>query len=151
MGKLKLPYANKDLGQHFLIDQKVIKAICSDFMNECEGVIEVGPGPGILTEELKSATCPFHVIEMDTRFEEYLTQFITKEQITFSDALKVELDHYLKERSLDQKKIWLVSNLPYNVSVPLTTKFITTPQIEYMTLMFQKEVALKIQMRGKKE
>src|SRR5665647_728814 len=42
------------------------------------------------------------------------------------------------------KSIWLVSNLPYNVSVPLTLSFLRIPEIKYMTLMYQKEVAEKI-------
>src|SRR5690606_31558120 len=37
-----------------------------------------------------------------------------------------------------------VSNLPYNVSVPLTLSFLRVPEIKNMTLMYQKEVAEKI-------
>jgi len=42
------------------------------------------------------------------------------------------------------KSIWLVSNLPYNISVPLTLAFLKIPVITHMTLMYQKEVAQKI-------
>ncbi|MEE2744940.1 MAG: rRNA adenine dimethyltransferase family protein, partial [Bdellovibrionota bacterium] len=45
---------------------------------------------------------------------------------------------------------WVVSNLPYNISVPLTLKFLSTPSLEKMTLMMQKEVAERIFPEGKK-
>ena len=52
--KLELPLANKSLGQHFLRDQNVIEKICTDFTGDAEAILEIGPGPGILTESLAS-------------------------------------------------------------------------------------------------
>jgi 16S rRNA (adenine1518-N6/adenine1519-N6)-dimethyltransferase len=146
--KLELPYADKSLGQHFLRDQNVILKICSDFKNEAEAVLEIGPGPGILTERLAENLAktekPFLVIEKDTRFQVYLEQFIKPSQITMGDALQVNLSSFFKDKGLQTKKIWLVSNLPYNVASPLLINFLQTPEIKYMTLMFQKEVADKV-------
>lgn len=146
--KMDLPLANKTLGQHFLRDQNVINKICGDFKNEAEAVLEIGPGPGILTEFLaersKSEELPFYVIEKDERFPPYLLQFIGENQITMTDALAVHLSAFFKEKNIDQKKVWLVSNLPYNISTPLLVNFLQAPEIKYMTLMFQKEVADKV-------
>jgi 16S rRNA (adenine1518-N6/adenine1519-N6)-dimethyltransferase len=142
--KLELPSADKSLGQHFLRDQNIIDIICQDFKDEAEAIIEIGPGPGILTEHLANIPLPFYVIEKDTRFGAYLEQFIKSEQITMTDALQVHLSHFFKEKQLDQKKIWLVSNLPYNVASPLLINFLQAPEIKFMTLMFQKEVADKV-------
>jgi 16S rRNA (adenine1518-N6/adenine1519-N6)-dimethyltransferase len=146
--KLELPLANKSLGQHFLKDQAVISKICSDFEAEAEAIVEIGPGPGILTEMLsersKKESLPFFVIEKDDRFPEYLRQFIKEEQITLTDALAIKLEDFFKEKNIDQKKIWLVSNLPYNISTPLLVNFLQATEIKYMTLMFQKEVADKV-------
>lgn len=146
--KLDLPLANKSLGQHFLRDSGVIDRICSDFKGEAEAVLEIGPGPGILTEFLalrsKSEGLPYHVIEKDDRFPPYLLQFINEDQITMTDALAVHLSAFFKEKNIDQKNIWLVSNLPYNISTPLLINFLQAPEIKYMTLMFQKEVADKV-------
>ncbi len=83
-------------------------------------------------------------MEKDPRFEEYLTPYLSHQQITFADALTIDWEQYLKDRGLENKKIWMVSNLPYNVSVPLTIAFLQVPQIKWMTLMYQKEVAEKI-------
>lgn len=146
--KLELPLANKSLGQHFLRDQNVINKICSDFEGLAEAIVEIGPGPGILTESLasrsKKESLPFFVIEKDDRFPEYLRQFIEPEQITMTDALAVKLGDFFGEKKIDQKKIWLVSNLPYNISTPLLVNFLQATDIKYMTLMFQKEVADKV-------
>lgn len=146
--KLELPKADKSLGQHFLKDNGVISKICEDFKGSAKSILEIGPGPGILTEFLanrsKEENIPFYVIEKDTRFPEYLHQFIADEQITITDALTVNLSEFFKEKNISDKDVWLVSNLPYNVGSPLLINFIQAPEIKMMTLMFQKEVADKV-------
>lgn len=139
----KLPWANKDLGQHFLNDTKVITSITDDFKDEAKNIIEIGPGPGILTEHLASHDLPFHVIEKDTRMIEYLKDIVKEDNINFTDALSVNYSEFIKENKIEED-LWLVSNLPYNVSTPLLLMFLKTPEIKYMTLMFQKEVADKV-------
>jgi 16S rRNA (adenine1518-N6/adenine1519-N6)-dimethyltransferase len=140
----KLPFANKDLGQHFLRDMKVITSITEDFKDEAEVIIEVGPGPGILTEHLAKHELPFFAVEMDTRFDVYLTQHMPRENIHFADALGFDWDKFFDDNNLRDKKCWLVSNLPYNISSQLFILFLKHSPIKYMTLMFQKEVAEKI-------
>lgn len=146
--KLELPLANKSLGQHFLRDQSVIEKICTDFSGQAEAILEIGPGPGILTESLsvraQAEKLPFFVIEKDDRFPEYLRQFISPDQITMTDALAVHLSKFFADKNIADKKIWLVSNLPYNISTPLLINFLQATEIKYMTLMFQKEVADKV-------
>jgi len=142
--RLELPSADKSLGQHFLRDQNIIQQICADFKNEAEAIVEIGPGPGILTEHLALLGLPYYVIEMDTRFQVYLDQFLNADQIIMGDALQVQLSNFFEEKNLRGKKIWLVSNLPYNVATPLLINFLQAKEIKYMTLMFQKEVADKV-------
>ncbi len=139
-----LPRANKTLGQHFLVDQKVISAITSDFEESAEAIVEVGPGPGILTESLSQKSLPLHVIDKDERFPEYLEPFVAKENIHITDALGWNFEEGFKEWGYEGKKVWLVSNLPYNVSTPLLIMFLQAPTIQLMTLMFQREVADKV-------
>jgi 16S rRNA (adenine1518-N6/adenine1519-N6)-dimethyltransferase len=139
----KLPRANKELGQHFLRDQKIIQGITQDHADQCDVIVEVGPGPAILTESLSQHDKPFYVIEMDTRFQEYLEKWVETDNIFFEDALKFKWDKFILANELQNKKIWLVSNLPYNVSAPLFISFLQVPQIQYMSLMFQKEVGEK--------
>ena len=138
---MNLPRADKKLGQHFLRDQKVIEAITCDHGDGDFAILEVGPGPAVLTPHLAKRGKPLAVIEMDGRFEEALRTITPN--VYIGDALEVNLELFLKE-TFGSKEVLLVSNLPYNVSVPLLTKFIATPAITRMTLMFQKEVADKV-------
>ena len=136
-------YANKALGQHFLTSSKVIEAIVTDFSGLYETIIEVGPGAMAITKSLCKIEKPFFVIEKDTRFKELYSNHLEDSQVIFTDALCFDFDQFIEIKNL-QGPIWLVSNLPYNISTPLFIKFLQCEAIKYMTLMFQKEVALKI-------
>ncbi|MBD67007.1 MAG: ribosomal RNA small subunit methyltransferase A [Halobacteriovoraceae bacterium] len=140
--------ANKKLGQHFLTNQNIISSICSDFEDEADAIIEVGPGPGILTEKLSQISKPFFVVEKDTRFKENLEQVVGEDKVFIKDALTFSWQRLFKYFQLNDSKIWLVSNLPYNVGTVLFTQFLSVPQIKYMTLMFQKEVGEKTIVRN---
>jgi 16S rRNA (adenine1518-N6/adenine1519-N6)-dimethyltransferase len=142
-----LPRANKKLGQHFLRDKSVINKICTDFTGEYDAIVEVGPGPGILTETLSKIDKPLFLIEKDKRFEEHLQTLVPEGQLYLTDALKFDWSEFLTKHDLVGKKLWLVSNLPYNVGTVLFTQFLTIKPIEYMTLMFQKEVGQKTYLR----
>ncbi|MBT6324856.1 MAG: ribosomal RNA small subunit methyltransferase A [Bdellovibrionales bacterium] len=139
-----LPRANKNLGQHFLNDQSIISSICNDYVKEADCIIEVGPGPAILTRKLSTLNLPYHVIEKDIRFKQNLTQYLDETQITFADILTIELSELIANLGWEGKKIWFVSNLPYNIGVPILIKFMQNTNIHFMSLMFQKEVGLKI-------
>ncbi len=139
----QLPQANKTLGQHFLVDKKVISKITEDFKDQARAIVEVGPGPGILTENLSQHGLPLHVIDKDERFPEYLKAFVDEDKIHITDALEWDLEQGFKDWNYPEN-IWMVSNLPYNVSTPLLIQFIKAPSLKYMTLMFQREVADKV-------
>lgn len=139
----KLPPTKKHLGQHYLKDQQLIAKICNDFSSQAAGLVEVGPGPGILTKELAALNRPLIVLEKDPRFLESLQKILPLSSIFIADALICPLAEILKEQQLPAP-LWLVSNLPYNISVPLLMRFLQIPEISYLTLMFQQEVAEKI-------
>ena len=138
----KFPTANKQFGQHFLNSPTVIKKITSPLPEGCDAIVEVGPGPAVLTPHLAAYEKPIYVIEMDERFVEILAPVVGADHIFRPDALEFNWPEFLT--STNFKSIWLVSNLPYNVSVPLTLAFLRIPEITQMTLMYQKEVAQKI-------
>ena len=132
-------HANKKLGQHFLNNEKVASVICSDFPQNAQSIIEVGPGKGVLTKKLAALNLPILTIEKDPYFKKYLQSLLPKENTIWDDALKLDFNKFF----IDKEK-WLVSNLPYNAATPLLIKFLKVPKISSMTLMFQKEVGLKI-------
>lgn len=138
----RFPQANKSFGQHFLSSSTVINKITSPLPESVDAIVEIGPGPAVLTPHLGKYNLPLFVIEMDERFVELLAPVVGSENIYRQDALEFDWQKFLGEKKF--KSIWLVSNLPYNVSVPLTLSFLRIPEITHMTLMYQKEVAQKI-------
>lgn len=147
---VNIPKANKELGQHYLNSEKVINKICSDHDGAYDAIIEVGPGPGILTKILASKNVPLYLIEMDPRFKDNLEEIVPSENITFQDATTIDWQKYFLKNNLKNKKIWLVSNLPYNVGSVLFIQFLPLMPIKFMTLMFQKEVGQKTYSRDVK-
>lgn len=135
--------ANKKFGQHFLKSQKVIDSIVGDNHSETKYCLEIGPGPGVLTKELIKKDFPLKVIEIDTQFISFLSELVGTENVLHSDAMDIELTTKFEQWKW-QENIWLVSNLPYNVAAPLMIKFFPIMPIEKMTLMMQKEMALRI-------
>lgn len=138
----RFPEANKSFGQHFLTSSNVITKITQPKPVNADSIVEVGPGPAVLTPHLVKHGLPVHVLEMDQRFIELLAPVVGEKNIHMGDALEFSWPEFLKNTKF--KNIWLVSNLPYNVSVPLTLSFLRIPEIHDMTLMYQKEVAEKI-------
>lgn len=146
----KLPHANKDLGQHFLRSDKVIQRIINDHQGLYDVIVEVGPGPAILTEHLAKLEKPLYVLEKDSRFKEKLSEFVSEDHIFMGDALSFDWNHFIENNQLQGKKIWLVSNLPYNIGTILFVNFLQIKEISLMTLMFQKEVGDKTYLRDEK-
>lgn len=138
----KFPLANKSFGQHFLNSPTVISKITTPLPSGTDCIVEIGPGPAVLTPHLARYDLPTFVIEMDERFVETLDKIVGPARVFRQDALEFDWGKFLSDHPY--KNIWLVSNLPYNVSVPLTLSFLRIPEIKHMTLMYQKEVAEKI-------
>ena len=142
--------ADKRFGQHFLLDLNVTAKIAR-LAGPLDGrvVIEVGPGPGGLTRALLESDAA-HVIavEKDRRFQPLLDGLASaaagRLTVVEADALKVD-ESVLAAQHAPGRPVRIVANLPYNVGTPLLIKWLTAlapPQS--MTLMFQREVALRI-------
>lgn len=143
--------AKKALGQNFLLDQNITnKIICQTLqrqkLKDFSGahVIEVGPGPGGLTRAILCAEPEsLTVIEMDDRCIDIMNEIeektFAKMQIINGDALKTDFS------VLSDSPRHIISNLPYNISVPLLINWLKRiSAYSSLTLMFQKEVAERI-------
>jgi 16S rRNA (adenine1518-N6/adenine1519-N6)-dimethyltransferase len=132
--------ANKRFGQHFLLDLNLIrKLVRLAEVSAGETVIEVGPGPGGLTQALLEAGAHVIAVEKDARFMPLLAELAAlapgRLQVINQDALTASLPAGAP----------IVANLPYNVATPLLVGWLTGPlRPPSMTLMFQKEVADRI-------
>lgn len=137
-------WANKRLGQHFLLDLNItrrIARVAGDLSGQT--VLEIGPGPGGLTRALLEAGARVVAIEKDDRFVPILEPLIEwsegKLEIVQADALKVD------QEALADGQAQIISNLPYNVGTELLVRWLKAgPWRGAMTLMFQKEVAQRI-------
>lgn len=123
----------KKLGQHFLVDRRVLARI-GDYASlaEEDRVLEIGPGTGNLTEVLSARAGTVFAIEVDPALASSLEGRFPNVVVIRGDALKVPLSDY------DYNKI--VSNLPYQISSKITFKLLERP-FDLAVLMYQKEFA----------
>ncbi len=133
----------KKLGQNFLHDKNIIESIIKEAKIKGENILEVGPGPAILTELMlmKGANLVLS-IEKDESFEEKLSEIKKKYEKRFSYIFADILDYNFDKNRINNFKI--ISNLPYNISVPFILKMNKENYRliwKEMILMVQKEVA----------
>ena len=136
----------KKLGQNFLHDKNIISSIINNVNVKDEDIIEIGPGPGMLTENiLKNKARSLLVIEKDDSFEVNLKKIKNKYKDNFTYLIHDVIDFDFN--NLIKKEYKIVSNLPYNISVPFILKMIKIRRViswKDMVLMVQKEVAERI-------
>jgi 16S rRNA (adenine1518-N6/adenine1519-N6)-dimethyltransferase len=137
---MKLPAARRALGQHFLVDENIVRVAGRMAVLSLDDVVlEVGPGLGILTRYVADHVEHVHAIEIDRRLEPDLRASLgdrTNVELVFADALV----HPLGE--LDPPPTKFVSNLPYNVATPLVVESLDgLPSVDLWCVMVQREVA----------
>jgi 16S rRNA (adenine1518-N6/adenine1519-N6)-dimethyltransferase len=127
--------ARKDLGQHFLVDENILRVI--ERLAELEPgdvVLEIGPGLGVLTRFLAERVAHVHAVEVDRRLEEHLAG-IERTTVHWQDALDLDV------RALDPPPHKLVANLPYNIATPVVAESLALEQLDLWCVMVQREVA----------
>jgi 16S rRNA (adenine1518-N6/adenine1519-N6)-dimethyltransferase len=134
--------AKKNLSQNFLIDGNILRKILSAAgVSAGDLVIEIGPGPGALTEALLAAGAHVIAIEKDPIFASALHRLQTKDgrlEVHTEDVLNFPFATHLQGKA----KVKVVANLPYHITTPILAKLILLHEnIESLTLMVQKEVA----------
>jgi len=144
-------HAKKSLGQNFLLDLNLTAKIArAAGALESHSILEIGPGPGGLTRALlaqgaRSVT----VIERDERclpaLAEIANAYPNRLTIIHADALTIDMAALFA--NLEQKPK-IIANLPYNIGTQLLLNWLRSrqwpPFYQSMTLMFQREVALRL-------
>jgi|TARA_R110000868_G_scaffold11221_7_gene55042 16S rRNA (adenine1518-N6/adenine1519-N6)-dimethyltransferase len=135
--------AKKHLGQHFLKDESIAKAIADTINLEgYEDVLEIGPGMGVLTKYLLEKPITTYVIEIDTESVDYLDANYPKlkDKIISKDFLRYDINEVFQG-----KQFAIIGNFPYNISTQIVFKTLELKhQIPEFAGMFQKEVAERI-------
>jgi len=131
----------KHLGQHFLKDKRIAAAIVDALRAEdCDSVVEVGPGMGVLTNLLAERNLPsFRVVEIDRESVDYLRKNVDgRLDIIEGDFLELDL------RPLGDH-IAVIGNFPYNISSQIFFRVIENRnRVTEVVCMVQKEVAERI-------
>lgn len=130
----------KSFGQNFLIDKDILqKIINSAKISKQDLVIEIGPGLGVLTNELAKIAKKVTSIELDKKLIPILQETLQGHnniEIINQDALKTPPP---------KTKYKVVANIPYNITSPLLNQFLQTKnKPTSLTLLVQKEVAEKL-------
>ena len=133
----------KNLGQHFLTDLNIAKAI-ADTVDACPDlpVMEVGPGMGVMTQYLVEKPRPFKVVEIDRESVVYLQEHFPRlcNNIIGGDFLRMDL-----REVFDGQQFVLTGNYPYDISSQIFFKMLDNKDlIPCCTGMIQHEVAVRM-------
>ena len=137
----------KGLGQNFLTSQEVLEEIADAAEIDGGGVLEIGPGFGVLTNELAKRAEKVVACEIDERLIPILADTLSEYnniKIINRDILKTDVRALIDEE-FGGAKVSIAANLPYYITTPIITGVIEARlPIENFVVMVQKEVADRI-------
>lgn len=139
---------SKALGQNFIINPSV----CPKMAEMCGaapgiGVLEVGPGIGVLTHELAKRAEKVVAVELDKRLFPLLEKTLSDHsnvKLVWGDILKIDLKKLIKEE-FSGMEVVVCANLPYYITSPVIMRFLEEKlPIHSLTVMVQKEAGQRI-------
>lgn len=138
--------AKKGLSQNFLVDGNVLEKILqAAAISKGDCILEIGPGPGALTQALLRGGAHVLAVEKDPLFAnglDLLKKQYPSLEVVEGDFLQLDLVSLLKGKT---KKWKVVANLPYQITTPILAKlFPCRDLISTVTVMVQKEVGLRM-------
>ena len=139
----------KRFGQNFLIDEHVLdKIVDAALVGKEDGVIEIGPGIGTMTQRLCEASSKVVAIEIDKELIPILSETMSgydNVKIINADVMKTDLDKLIREE-FSGMSVKVVANLPYYITTPIVMSLLENHlPVESITIMVQKEVAQRMQ------
>lgn len=134
-------HPKRTLSQNFLIDGNILdKIVKAAEVKPGDFVVEIGPGPGALTEKLVQAGAHVLAIELDTTLAQALKESFPEVEVICQDVLTFDF----KDALQGKPKVKIVANLPYHLTTPILEKIAGLQEyVESATLMVQEEVARK--------
>ncbi len=140
---------SKALGQNFLIDGTVCPRMAeAAVLSPEDGVLEIGPGIGVLTAQLGLRAKKVVAVELDKRLlpvlSETLGEFDNIEVVN-GDVLKLDLASLLQEKFADCKRVSVCANLPYYITSPVIMRLLEERlPLSQIVVMVQKEAAERL-------
>ena len=142
--------AKKRYGQNFLIDNNIIKKITDEVSSSSRDlIIEIGPGKGALTKELKKKESYIIAYEIDTDLLTTLEKLENeKVKVIYKDILTTNIKEDIND--INYKDLYIVGNLPYYITTPIIEHIIKQNLVfKKFTIMVQKEVADRFMAKPK--
>lgn len=139
---------SKSLGQNFLINPSV----CPRMAEACgadktTGVLEIGPGIGVLTRELALRAARVAAVEIDNRLLPVLGETLAdlaNTHVIHGDAMEIDLHKLIKDE-FGNLKVAVCANLPYYITSPLLMRLLESRlPVDSITVMVQKEAARRL-------
>lgn len=140
---------SKALGQNFLIDPDVCPNMAKELnVNGKTGVLEIGPGIGVLTKELCKVAKKVVAVELDKRLlpvlGETLGEFDNLE-IVNGDVMEFDLKVLIDEKFADCDSVKVCANLPYYITSPIIMMLLESElPIDEIVVMVQKEAGERL-------
>ena len=141
-GERRNPPVLKRFGQHFLTDKSVLAAIV-DSVSPRTGdmIVEIGPGRGVLTDELARLPNDLVAIEIDHLLSEKLKErYASNERVKVIEADVLDVDF----SSVSHGPFVVVGNVPYYITTPILFHVLHRPLPRHIVLLVQREVAERI-------
>ena len=141
---------NTDLGQHFLVEDELLDRMVEIAqVNNEDHVLEIGPGPGTLTQRLLTTGATVTAIEIDDAPVLHLDELFREEQNSKQLVLH-QGDALILDWPLNITKV--VANIPYQISSPLIEKFTRllreqTTLLERVVIMVQLEFGQRVSIK----
>lgn len=138
----------KAFGQNFLIDPSVCPRMAEAAADGNTGVLEIGPGAGVLTIELSKVAKRVVAIELDEKLRPVLKKSLAdcdNVEVIFGDAMKTDLAALISEKFSDCERVAVCANLPYYITSPIIMHLLESKlPIDNVTVMVQKEAAERL-------
>ena len=141
---------SKSLGQNFIVDDSICPQMAENLSeNKNSGVIEIGPGIGVLTVQLAERFKKVVSVEIDKRLIPILketTAEFSNVKIINADVLKTDLKKIIETEFKDFNEINICANLPYYITSEIIMYILENEEINInsLVLMLQKEAAERI-------
>lgn len=144
----------RGLSQNFLIDRNILKKIVkAAHVEPGDFILEIGPGPGSLTEELLNAGANVIAVEKDPKFAEALKRLkkdSNQLEVFCADIMEFPIEAELSKVLPSGKKAKTIANLPYHLTTPIIAELVTkTDLFSHLVLMVQEEVARRFTAKPK--
>lgn len=140
---------SKALGQNFLIDPSVCPRMAAALeADDRTGVLEIGPGIGVLTKELSAVCGQVAAVELDRRLPDVLAETLAdcpNVQVVPGDVLQMDLQALFADRFTGCDRLQVCANLPYYITTPVLMRLLESElPIERLVVMVQLEAAKRL-------